>query len=156
MYTYRFSAGTRYSWTYRLQSRTPRFLPHHLVLQSIMLRRSCLVVGGPRLLFPNYTAYLTNSWISYTLGPKLGMRQMIISRYSFGYRRLSFPPLPFLTSHKLTKRERLDTMVRFYHASWIQSEWSGSVFSNCILGGQALASVTDQHLSWTSVFRAIH
>ncbi|KAF9525402.1 NCS cytosine-purine permease [Crepidotus variabilis] len=83
------------------------------------LRDSCLTILFFNLLCCSFPAYFC------TWGPKLGMRQMIISRYSFGYYGVILPCIMNLIG-----------MIGF------------SIL-NCILGGQALASITNQNLSWT-------
>ncbi|KAF9564518.1 NCS cytosine-purine permease [Agrocybe pediades] len=83
------------------------------------LRDSCLTILFFNLLCCAAPAYFT------TWGPKLGMRQMIISRYSFGYYGVILPCIMNLIG-----------MIGF------------SIL-NSILGGQALASVSDENLSWT-------
>ncbi|KAF8954891.1 cytosine-purine permease [Flammula alnicola] len=83
------------------------------------LRDTCLTILFFNLLCCAFPAYFT------TWGPKLGMRQMIISRYSFGYYGVILPCIMNLIG-----------MIGF------------SIL-NCILGGQALASVSSHNLSWT-------
>ncbi|KAF8908581.1 NCS cytosine-purine permease [Gymnopilus junonius] len=83
------------------------------------LRTSCLTI-----LFFNLLCCFPPAYLS-TWGPKLGMRQMIISRYSFGYYGVIVPCIFNLIG-----------MIGF------------SIL-NCILGGQALASVSSDNLSWT-------
>lgn len=83
------------------------------------LRDTCLTILFFNLLICAFPAYFT------TWGPKLGMRQMIITRYSFGYYGVIIPCIMNLIG-----------MIGF------------SIL-NCILGGQALASVSSDNLSWT-------
>ncbi|KAF5383051.1 hypothetical protein D9615_004948 [Tricholomella constricta] len=82
------------------------------VVFGLGLRDTCLVILFFNLLCCILPAYFT------TWGPKLGMRQMIISRYSFGYFGVIIPCIVNLV-----------VMIGF------------SVL-NSILGGQALASVS--------------
>ncbi|EKM75847.1 hypothetical protein AGABI1DRAFT_122979 [Agaricus bisporus var. burnettii JB137-S8] len=82
-------------------------------------RDSCLTILFFELLFCLMPAYAS------TWGPKLGMRQMVISRYSFGYYGVLLCCLLNLIG------------------------MCGFSILNCILGGQALSSVSDEHLSWT-------
>jgi len=89
------------------------------VIFGLSLRDSCLVILFFNLLCCILPAYLT------TWGPKLGMRQMIISRYSFGYYGVIIPCI-------------LNLVVM-----------CGFSILNCILGGQTLASVTKHNLSWS-------
>ncbi|KAF8223465.1 NCS cytosine-purine permease [Tricholoma matsutake] len=88
------------------------------VIFGLSVRDACLVILFFNLFCCILPAYLT------TWGPKLGMRQMIISRYSFGYYGVIFPCI-------------LNLVVM-----------CGFSILNCILGGQTLASVTN-NLSWT-------
>ncbi|KAF5318815.1 hypothetical protein D9619_010747 [Psilocybe cf. subviscida] len=83
------------------------------------LRDTCLTILFFNLLCCAFPAYL-GTW-----GPKLGMRQMVISRYSFGYYGVIAACIMNLIG-----------MIGF------------SIL-NSILGGQTLASVSNQHLSWT-------
>ncbi|PPQ78416.1 hypothetical protein CVT25_011891 [Psilocybe cyanescens] len=89
------------------------------VVYGLGLRDSCLTI-----LFFNLLCCAPPAYIG-TWGPKLGMRQMIITRYSFGYYGVIVPCIMNLIS-----------MIGF------------SIL-NCILGGQALASVSSHNLSWT-------
>ncbi|KAF8480312.1 NCS cytosine-purine permease, partial [Russula ochroleuca] len=81
------------------------------------LRDSCLVILFFNLLCAVPPAYLT------TWGPKLGLRQLCASRYTFGYYGAMVPSLLSLISNV------------------------GFCTLNCILGGQALASIAN--ISWT-------
>ncbi|KAG9311781.1 cytosine-purine permease [Chiua virens] len=89
------------------------------VVFGLGLRDSCLVI-----LFFNLVANLLPAYLN-TWGPKTGMRQMIISRYSFGYYGVII--LTILNLIGLC----------------------GFNILNCILGGQALASVSNNNMSWT-------
>ncbi|RDB27544.1 Purine-cytosine permease fcyB [Hypsizygus marmoreus] len=89
------------------------------VVFGLGLRDSCLCI-----LFFNLFCVIPPAYLA-TWGPKLGMRQMIISRYSFGYYGVIIPCIFNLIG-----------MIGF------------SIL-NCILGGQALASVSNDNLSWT-------
>ncbi|EDR06614.1 NCS cytosine-purine permease [Laccaria bicolor S238N-H82] len=82
------------------------------------LRDSCLSILFFNIICCGPPAYMA------TWGPKLGMRQMIISRYSFGYYGVIIPCIINLIG-----------LIGF------------SVL-NCILGGQALASAGNGSLSW--------
>ncbi|RXW19399.1 hypothetical protein EST38_g6456 [Candolleomyces aberdarensis] len=88
------------------------------VIFGLGLRDTCLTILFFNLLCCFFPAYFA------TWGPKLGMRQMIASRYSFGYYGVIVPCIFNLIG-----------MVGF------------SIL-NAILGGQALASVTS-NLSWS-------
>ncbi|KAJ3572234.1 hypothetical protein NP233_g3212 [Leucocoprinus birnbaumii] len=83
------------------------------------IRDSCLTILFFELVFCAMPAY-TSTW-----GPKLGMRQMVISRYAFGYYGVLLCVVLNLIGI------------------------CGFSILNCILGGQALASVSNQSLSWT-------
>ncbi|KAI0319137.1 cytosine-purine permease [Amylostereum chailletii] len=83
------------------------------------LRDSCLIILFFHSLCAIAPAYFT------TWGPKMGMRQMCISRYTFGYYGAAVPSV-------------LSLVNAF-----------GFSILNCILGGQTLASVSDGNLSWT-------
>ncbi|KAK2465080.1 hypothetical protein APHAL10511_002888 [Amanita phalloides] len=89
------------------------------VVFGLGLRDSCLCILFFELLCCAPPAYFT-IW-----GPKLGLRQMIASRYSFGYYGIIIPCILNLIG------------------------MCGFCIINCILGGQALSSVSDGHLSWT-------
>ncbi|KAG7086332.1 hypothetical protein E1B28_002295 [Marasmius oreades] len=83
------------------------------------VRTSCLVILFFTLLCSLPTAYLA------TWGPRLGLRQMVQARYSFGYYGVMVPCIL--------------NLVNLF----------GFCILNCILGGQTLASVADGHLSWS-------
>ncbi|KAH7924911.1 hypothetical protein BV22DRAFT_1195556 [Leucogyrophana mollusca] len=83
------------------------------------LRDSCLVILFFNMIACALPAYL-NTW-----GPKTGMRQMVQSRYSFGYFGIIIPAILNLIG------------------------LCGFNIVNCILGGQALSSVTGGTMSWT-------
>ncbi|KAI0042823.1 NCS cytosine-purine permease [Auriscalpium vulgare] len=83
------------------------------------LRDSCLVI-----LFFNMLCAVPPAYLS-TFGPKLGLRQMCFSRYTFGYYGVMVPSLLALMGG------------------------CGFCILNCILGGQALSSVSNGSLSWT-------
>ncbi|KAJ3510104.1 hypothetical protein NLJ89_g4866 [Agrocybe chaxingu] len=86
---------------------------------GLTVRDSCLAILGFNIFCTIFPAYFC------TWGPKLGMRQMILARYTFGYYGVIVPcALNLLTG-------------------------LGFAVLNCILGGQTLASVTDGRLSWT-------
>ncbi|KAF8434576.1 NCS cytosine-purine permease [Boletus edulis BED1] len=89
------------------------------VVFGLGLRDSCLVILFFNLIANFLPAYL-NTW-----GPKTGMRQMIASRYSFGFYGVIIPTVFNLTG------------------------LCGFNILNCILGGQTLSSVTNNNLSWT-------
>ncbi|KAF8799756.1 cytosine-purine permease [Phlegmacium glaucopus] len=89
------------------------------VVFGLGLRDTCLPILFFNLLCCAFPAYFA------TWGPKLGMRQMIISRYSFGYYGVI-----------LICIMNLSTIVGF------------SIVT-CIVGGQALASVANGNLSWS-------
>ncbi|KDR72652.1 hypothetical protein GALMADRAFT_252819 [Galerina marginata CBS 339.88] len=89
------------------------------VIYGLGLRDSCLTI-----LFFNFLCCFPPAYFG-TWGPKLGMRQMIISRYSFGYYGVIIPCILNLIG-----------MIGF------------SIL-NCILGGQTLASVSSHNISWT-------
>ncbi|KAI0064983.1 NCS cytosine-purine permease [Artomyces pyxidatus] len=83
------------------------------------LRDSCLVI-----LFFNLLCSIPPAYLS-TWGAKLGMRQMCLSRFTFGYYGVMIPSVLALMGG------------------------CGFCILNCILGGQALASVSDGNLSWS-------
>ncbi|KAN0085794.1 Permease for cytosine/purines, uracil, thiamine, allantoin domain containing protein [Tylopilus felleus] len=89
------------------------------IVFGLGLRDSCLVI-----LFFNIIANLLPAYLN-TWGPKTGMRQMVASRYSFGYYGVIVPT--FLNLIGLC----------------------GFNILNCILGGQALSSVSNNNMSWT-------
>ncbi|KAL4261631.1 purine-cytosine permease (2.A.39) family protein [Pleurotus pulmonarius] len=83
------------------------------------LRDACLVILFFNLVCTAFPAYLS------TWGPKLGLRQMVQARYSFGFHGVMLPCVMNLIGI------------------------TGFCILNCILGGQTLSSVTDGHLTWT-------
>ncbi|KAF9268967.1 NCS cytosine-purine permease [Marasmius fiardii PR-910] len=83
------------------------------------VKASCLVILFFNLLCSLPTAYFA------TWGPRLGLRQMVQARYSFGYYGVVVPCILNLIN-----------MIGF-------------CILNCIIGGQTLASVADGHLSWS-------
>ncbi|KAF8898130.1 NCS cytosine-purine permease [Gymnopilus junonius] len=89
------------------------------VVFQLGLRDSCLVILLFNLFCTIFPAYFS------TWGAHLGMRQMTLSRYTFGYYGVIIPCILNLIGI------------------------IGFCTLNCILGGQALASVTNGHLSWT-------
>ncbi|KAG6334992.1 hypothetical protein ID866_4093 [Astraeus odoratus] len=89
------------------------------VVFGLGLRDSCLVILFFNLLACVLPAYF-NTW-----GPRTGMRQMVASRYSFGYYGLIIPTILNLIG------------------------LCGFNILNCILGGQALSSVSNNSMSWT-------
>ncbi|KAF9564516.1 NCS cytosine-purine permease [Agrocybe pediades] len=89
------------------------------VVFQLGLRDACLVVFISNLVCAVIPAYIA------TWGAQLGMRQMALGRYTFGYYGMIVPC--FLNLLGVI----------------------GFAVLNCILGGQALASVTDGRLSWT-------
>ncbi|THG95083.1 hypothetical protein EW026_g6503 [Hermanssonia centrifuga] len=89
------------------------------VVFGLGLRDTCLVILFFNLLCSALPAYLT------TWGPKLGLRQMCQSRYSFGFFGVIIPSIFNLAS------------------------MCGFCILNCILGGQTLSSVSGGGLSWT-------
>lgn len=88
------------------------------VVFGLGLRDTCLTILLFNLVCCAFPAYIC-AW-----GPKLGMRQMVITRYSFGYYGTLLPCILNLV-----------TMMGF-------------TILNCIVGGQALASV-NTNVSWT-------
>lgn len=82
-------------------------------------RDSCLVI-----LFINILCIIPPAYFV-TFGPRLGLRQMILARYSFGYYLVVLPVLFNLIG-----------MVGFN-------------ILNTILGGQTLSSITNESMSWT-------
>ncbi|KAF5336795.1 hypothetical protein D9758_015839 [Tetrapyrgos nigripes] len=86
---------------------------------GLSTRDSCLVI-----LFSNMLCCIPPAYFS-TWGPKLGLRQMVQARFSFGYYGVIIPCV-------------LNLINMF-----------GFCILNSILGGQTLASVTDGNLSWT-------
>ncbi|KAF7344544.1 NCS cytosine-purine permease [Mycena sanguinolenta] len=87
------------------------------IAYGLSLRDSCLII-----LFFNLLCCLPPGYLS-TWGPKLGLRQMVQARYSFGYFGVIVPVVLNLMN-----------MVGFCILS-------------CILGGQTLAAVADGNLS---------
>ncbi|KDQ22184.1 hypothetical protein PLEOSDRAFT_1079656 [Pleurotus ostreatus PC15] len=83
------------------------------------LRDACLVILFFNLLCTAFPAYLS------TWGPKLGLRQMVQARYSFGFHGVMLPCVMNLIGI------------------------TGFCILNCILGGQTLSSVADGRLTWT-------
>ncbi|KAJ8094728.1 hypothetical protein PM082_010734 [Marasmius tenuissimus] len=83
------------------------------------VKRSCLVITFFTLLCSVPPAYLA------TWGPKLGLRQIVQARYSFGYYGVIVQCILNLVG------------------------MLGFCILNCIVGGQTLASVADGHLSFT-------
>ncbi|KAI0037227.1 NCS cytosine-purine permease [Vararia minispora EC-137] len=86
---------------------------------GLNLRDSCLVILFSNAFFAIPPAYFA------TWGPRLGMRQMCASRFTFGFYGTALPSV-------------LSLMNGF-----------GFSILNCVLGGQALSSVSDGTLSWT-------
>ncbi|KIK61445.1 hypothetical protein GYMLUDRAFT_225128 [Collybiopsis luxurians FD-317 M1] len=84
------------------------------------IRESCLVI-----LFFNLLCCLPPAYFA-TWGPKLGLRQMVQARFSFGYYGVILPCV-------------LNMIGMF-----------GFCILNAILGGQTLASVADGNLTWTA------
>ncbi|KAF8656966.1 hypothetical protein AX16_002321 [Volvariella volvacea WC 439] len=89
------------------------------VIFGLSLRDTALTIFFFNLLCCAFPAYFT------TWGPKFGLRQMIISRYSFGYYGVIVPCILNLIG------------------------MCGFCILNAILGGQALASAADGRLSWS-------
>ncbi|KIK95841.1 hypothetical protein PAXRUDRAFT_139812 [Paxillus rubicundulus Ve08.2h10] len=89
------------------------------IVFGLGLRDSCLVILFFNIIGCALPAYL-NTW-----GPRTGMRQMIQSRYSFGYFGVILPAVLNLIG------------------------LCGFNILNCILGGQALSSVTNNNMTWT-------
>jgi NCS1 nucleoside transporter family len=89
------------------------------VVFGLGLRDSCLVILFFNLLCLAPPAYLA------TWGPKLGLRQMVQARYTFGYYGVILPCIFNLIGI------------------------CGFTILNAILGGQTLAAVADGSLSWT-------
>ncbi|KAG9218319.1 hypothetical protein CCMSSC00406_0007310 [Pleurotus cornucopiae] len=83
------------------------------------LRDACLVILFFNLVCTAFPAYLS------TWGPKLGLRQMVQARYSFGFHGVMLPCVMNLIGI------------------------TGFCILNCILGGQTLSSVADGRLTWT-------
>ncbi|PFH47937.1 hypothetical protein AMATHDRAFT_76967 [Amanita thiersii Skay4041] len=88
------------------------------VIFGLGLRDTCLCILFFDLLCFAFPSYFT-VW-----GPKLGMRQMIASRYSFGFYGIIIPCILNLIG------------------------MCGFCILNCILGGQTLAATADGDLSW--------
>ncbi|KIJ50899.1 hypothetical protein M422DRAFT_59012 [Sphaerobolus stellatus SS14] len=88
------------------------------LMYGLNTRNSYLVILFMNLLCTIPPAYFT------TFGPKLGFRQMVLSRYSFGYFSVILPVI-----FNLIGMLCFNTM-------------------DSILGGQTLASITDGKLSW--------
>ncbi|KAK7039544.1 NCS cytosine-purine permease [Favolaschia claudopus] len=86
---------------------------------GLSLRDSCLVI-----LFFNLLCCVPAAYLS-TWGPKLGLRQMVQARYSFGYFGVIAAVLLNLIG------------------------MTGFCILDCILGGQTLAAVADGNLSWS-------
>ncbi|KAF5392918.1 hypothetical protein D9757_001063 [Collybiopsis confluens] len=84
------------------------------------IRESCLVI-----LFFNILCCLPPAYFA-TWGPKLGLRQMVQARYSFGYYGVILPCVL--------------NMINMF----------GFCILNAILGGQTLASVANGNLTWTA------
>ncbi|KAJ7073534.1 permease for cytosine/purines, uracil, thiamine, allantoin-domain-containing protein [Mycena belliarum] len=89
------------------------------IAYGLSLRDSCLVI-----LFFNLLCCLPPGYLS-TWGPKLGLRQMVQARYSFGYFGVIAPVLLNLIG------------------------MTGFCILDCILGGQTLAAVANGNLSWS-------
>ncbi|KAJ7037886.1 NCS cytosine-purine permease [Mycena alexandri] len=89
------------------------------IAYGLSLRDSCLII-----LFFNLLCCLPPGYLS-TWGPKLGLRQMVQARYSFGYFGVIAPVLLNLIG------------------------MTGFCILDCILGGQTLAAVADGNLSWS-------
>ncbi|KAK7031300.1 hypothetical protein VNI00_013555 [Paramarasmius palmivorus] len=89
------------------------------VVFGLGVKESCLVIWLFTMLCAVPPAYLA------TWGPKLGLRQMVQARYSFGYYGVILPCILNLIG-----------MIGF-------------CILNAILGGQTLAAVADGNLSWT-------
>ncbi|KAJ7634710.1 permease for cytosine/purines, uracil, thiamine, allantoin-domain-containing protein [Roridomyces roridus] len=89
------------------------------IAYGLGLRDSCLVI-----LFFNLLCCIPPGYLS-TWGPKLGLRQMVQARYSFGYFGVLGPVLLNLIG------------------------MTGFCILDCILGGQTLAAVADGNLSWS-------
>lgn len=89
------------------------------IVFGLSLRDTCLVILFFNLLACGLPAYF-NTW-----GPRTGMRQMVHSRYSFGYYGIMIPAILNLIG------------------------LCGFNILNSILGGQALASVSNDNMSWT-------
>ncbi|KAJ7596499.1 NCS cytosine-purine permease [Mycena floridula] len=89
------------------------------VVFGLGVRDTCLVILFFNLLCTLPPAYLT------TWGPKLGLRQMVQARFSFGYYGVILPCIFNLIG------------------------MTGFCILNCILGGQTLASVANGNLSWS-------
>ncbi|KAF7360437.1 NCS cytosine-purine permease [Mycena venus] len=89
------------------------------IAYGLSVRDSCLII-----LFFNLICCLPPGYLS-TWGPKLGLRQMVQARYSFGYFGVIAPVLLNLMG------------------------MTGFCILDCILGGQTLAAVADGNLSWS-------
>lgn len=70
-----------HSGTRRLWSGNTRFMSRDSVLQHDMLHLSCLLVSKS---FIAHTRFEAERLRSSTWGPRLGMRQMVQARFSFG------------------------------------------------------------------------
>ncbi|CAK5274806.1 unnamed protein product [Mycena citricolor] len=89
------------------------------IAYGLSLRDSCLVI-----LFFNLLCCLPAGYLS-TWGPRLGLRQMVQARFSFGYFGVMAPVLLNLIN------------------------MTGFCILDCILGGQTLAAVANGNLSWS-------
>ncbi|KAF9078358.1 permease for cytosine/purines, uracil, thiamine, allantoin-domain-containing protein [Rhodocollybia butyracea] len=94
------------------------------VAYGLGIRESCLTILFINMLCCLPPAYLRIN--SSTWGPKLGLRQMVQARFSFGYYGVILPCVL--------------NMINMF----------GFCILNAILGGQTLASVADGNLTWTA------
>ncbi|KAI6150039.1 permease for cytosine/purines, uracil, thiamine, allantoin-domain-containing protein [Pisolithus thermaeus] len=101
------------------------------IVFGLSLRDTCLVILFFNLLACALPAYF-NTW-----GPRTGMRQMVHSRYSFGRH---FPTL--LIDSCRYYGIMIPTILNLIGLC-------GFNILNSILGGQALASVSNNNMSWT-------
>ena len=86
--------------------------------------------------------YTNTKLFSTTWGPKLGMRQMIASRYTFGYEINMLSSFTVHTKALSFYGVILPSIVNLIGVC-------GFSILSCILGGQALASAGNGQLSWT-------
>lgn len=88
-----------------------------------------------------WTGSLYRNFFSVVLGPKLGARGMVQSRFSWGY-----------VDNTQVLEYRVDHAATRYYGAIIPSilnvlSMQGYVIINCIVGGQTLAAVSPSHLS---------
>ena len=141
----------RYCWARHIRSRTARLEPGNSVLQPAMLYSARVFVSKYIWVLISSHILTDTTPISTTWGPKLGMRQMCQARYSFGcvcdmLDLLGDVPILVLTAMTLVYECR-------YYGVMLPSflnllSMIGFSVLSCILGGQTLAAVTPDTLSW--------